>query len=82
MPRLSGLDGAIGAWGSGGGGSDAVWIGAAAGAGVGFLIGFAAGLARAGSGWTPEPVFSPACQAELAEATEPAEESTQAKDTK
>jgi hypothetical protein len=38
-----------------------VWIGAAAGAGVGFLVGFVAGLAKAGSGWSHEPVTSPSC---------------------
>jgi len=66
-------DGANWAWGSGGSRSDAVWIGAAAGAGMGFLIGFATGLAKAGSGWSPEPAASPACQADLAETTASAE---------
>ena len=68
-------------WG-GGWSSDGAWIGAAAGAGVGFLIGFVTGLAKAGTGWGAEPATSPACQAELAEATALAEESPQAKDTK
>ncbi len=51
--------------------SDAAWIGAAAG--VGFVIGFVAGLAKAGTGWSPEPATPPACQAELTKATAPAE---------
>jgi hypothetical protein len=59
---------------SGGGWSDGAWIGAAAGAGVGFLIGFATGLAKAGTGWSSEPATSPTCQAELAEATAPPED--------
>lgn len=75
-------EGASWAWGSGGSWSEAAWIGAAAGAGMGFLIGFVTGLTKAGSGWSPEPAASPACQTELGEATTPAEESTQAKDTK
>jgi hypothetical protein len=83
---LGALQGATGganwAWGSGGSRSDAVWIAAAAGADVGFLIGFVTGLAKAGTGWSPEPATPPARQAELAEATALAEESTQAKDTK
>jgi hypothetical protein len=74
-------DGANWVWGSGGR-SDAVWIGAAAGAGMGLLIGFVTGLAKAGTGWSAEPATSPTCQAELTEATALAEESTQAKDTK
>jgi hypothetical protein len=63
-------DGANWAWGSGGSRSDAVWIGAAAGAGVGFLVGFVAGLAKAGNGWSPEPAT---CPPTLAESTTPAD---------
>jgi hypothetical protein len=59
-----------------------VWIGATASAGVGFLIGFVAGLARTGSGWTPEPVFSPACPPALAETTAPAEDYVETESTK
>jgi hypothetical protein len=75
-------EGASWALWTGGSMSDGAWIGAAAGAGVGFLIGFVTGLAKAGSGWSAEPATPPACQAELAEATALAEDSTQAKDTK
>ena len=67
-------DGASWAWGSGASRSDAVWIGAAAGAGVGFLIGFVTGLAKAGSGWSSEPANSPPCPPALAESTTPAED--------
>jgi hypothetical protein len=67
-------DGANWAWGSGGRRSDAVWIGAAAGAGVGFLIGFVAGLAKAGGGWSAESAASPPCPPVLAESTAPAED--------
>jgi hypothetical protein len=67
-------DGASWAWGSGGSRSDAVWIGAAAGAGVGFLIGFVAGLAKAGTGWGAEPATFPSCQADLPDTTAFAEE--------
>ena len=65
-------EGASWAWSSGGSRSDAAWIGAAAGAGVGFLVGFVAGLAKAGSGWSHEPVASPSCPKTLAETTAPA----------
>src|SRR5512132_177109 len=47
-------EGASWAWSSVGSRSDASWIGAAAGAGLGFVIGFVAGLAKAGPGWSPE----------------------------
>lgn len=58
---------------SGGGWSDGAWIGAAAGAGVGFLIGFVSGLAKAGTGWSPEPTTPPPCPPAVAESTTPAE---------
>jgi len=74
-------DGANWAWGSGGSRSDAVWIGAAAGAGVGLLIGFATGLAKAGTGWSPEPTTSPPCPAVLAETTPPPEDHMETEDT-
>jgi hypothetical protein len=60
-------DGAGWAWTTGGSGSHGAWIGAAAGASIGFLIGFVAGLAKADSGWSPEPAFSPSCPQALAE---------------
>jgi len=62
----------------GGGWSDGARIGAAAGAGVGFLIGFVAGLAKAGTGWSPEPATPPTCPPALAEITPPAEGTTEA----
>jgi hypothetical protein len=40
---------------------------------VGFLIGFVTGLAKAGTGWSPEPGASSACPQALAESTAPAE---------
>jgi len=55
-------------WGGGGWSSNGAWIGAAAGAGVGLLIGFVTGLAKAGSGWRPEPVASLPCPPAVAEA--------------
>jgi hypothetical protein len=64
-------DGANWVWGTGGSRSDAVWIGAAAGAGVGFLVGFVAGLTKAGPGWSHEPVTSLSCPQTLAETTAP-----------
>jgi hypothetical protein len=67
-------DGASWAWGTGASRSDAAWIGAAAGAGVGFLIGFVTGLAKAGTGWSPEPTASRHCPPALAETTALAEE--------
>ena len=67
-------DGASWAWGFGGSRSDAVWIGAATGAGVGFLIGFVTGLAKAGAGWSPEPASSPPCPLTLAESASSAED--------
>jgi hypothetical protein len=66
-------EGASWAWSTGASRSDGAWIGAAAGAGLGFLIGFVTGLAKVGSGWSPEPTTAPACQAELAEAAVVAE---------
>jgi hypothetical protein len=48
--------------------------GAAAGAGVGFPVGFVAGLAKAGTGWSHEPVTSPSCPKTLAETTAPTED--------
>lgn len=66
---------------TGGSRSDGAWIGAAAGAGVGFLIGFAAGLGKAGSGWSPEPATSPACRA-LAETTANVEDNTETEGAK
>jgi hypothetical protein len=40
---------------------------------VGFLIGFVAGLAKVGTGWSPESATSPACPPALAETTLSAE---------
>jgi hypothetical protein len=47
---------------------------ASGGAGVGLLIGFVAGLGKAGTGWSPEPATTPACQADLAESMASVEE--------
>jgi hypothetical protein len=74
-------DGATWAWGSGGNRSDAVWS-PAAGAGVGFLVGFVTGLAKAGRAWSAEPATSPACPQALAETTVPAEGNLEAASTK
>lgn len=67
-------EGANWVWGSGGSRSNAVWIGAATGASVGFVIGFVSGLAKAGTGWSPEPATSPVCPPTLAETMPPAED--------
>ena len=75
-------DGANSAWWSGGSRSDGAWIGAAAGAGVGFLIGFVTGLAKAGTGWSPEPPTAPACQANPTEAIAAAEDNIEPEGTK
>jgi hypothetical protein len=70
-------EGANWVWGSGGSRSDAVWIGAAAGAGVGFLVGFVTGIAKAGTSWSPEPTTPPTCQANPTEAIAAAEDNIQ-----
>jgi hypothetical protein len=54
-------DGAGWALWTGGSMGEAAWIGAAAGAGVGFLFGFGASLIKADSNWSVEPATPPAC---------------------
>lgn len=75
-------DAANWARGNGGAWSDRAWITVAAGAGVGFLIGFAADLAEAGRGWSPEPAAPPPCPAALAEPTLAAEGNMEREGTK
>ena len=76
--------GAGAGWGlvAGGSWSEGALIGAAAGAGLGFLIGFTASLVKAGSGFSAEPATSPACPPALAETTVAAEDNTERADTK
>jgi hypothetical protein len=64
-----------------GGGAGELRLGAA-GAGVGFLIGFVTGLATAGTGWSPEPATSPACPEALVKSTAPAEDNTKPERTR
>jgi hypothetical protein len=75
-------EGANWAWGSGGSRSDAVWIGAAAGASMGFLIGFVTGLAKAGSGFSVEPASTPPCPPASAETTVLAEDNLETASTR
>jgi hypothetical protein len=69
-------------WGlvAGGSWSEGALIGA--GARLGFLIGFTAGLVKAGSGFSGEPAASPACPPALAETTVAAEDNTERAGTK
>ena len=69
-------DGAGWALWTGGSMSEAAWIGAAAGASVGFLFGFGASLSKAGSDWSPEPVPPQPCPAFLVEPAASMEETT------
>ena len=59
---------------TGGSWSEAAWIGAAAGAGLGFLIRFVTGLAKAGSGFGAEPAAPPRCPSAVAAPTAHAED--------
>lgn len=59
---------------TGGSWSEAAWIEAAAGAGLGFLIRFVTGLAKAGSGFGAEPAAPPRCPSAVAEPTAHAED--------
>ena len=49
---------------------------------MGFLIGFVAGLANAGSGWSAEPETPPICPQAVAQPTAPPEDSMQMEATK